>query len=72
VWVPSSPDNGFSSVNCGKAIAASLRLLLLADTVDATLAWWATLSDERRAKAHSGIAPEREAEVLADWEDAQG
>ena len=39
----------------------------LADTVKATLDWWATLPADRRAKLRAGITREREVEVLAAW-----
>ena len=42
-----------------------------ADTVKATLEWWATLPPERQAKLRAGITREREASVLAAWHQLQ-
>ena len=39
----------------------------LAKTVDDTLAWHLTRPAEEQAKLKAGIAPEKEAEVLAAW-----
>ena len=39
----------------------------LATTAGDTLAWFRTQPAERQAKLRSGLAPEREAEVLARW-----
>jgi 2'-hydroxyisoflavone reductase len=50
-----------------KAIAAGLAFRPLAETVKDTLAWWATVPEERRAKPRFIITPEIEAKALADW-----
>ncbi len=71
VWVPRGPDNGFSNIDCSKAIAAGLSFRPVTPTVHDTLAWWATLPEERRAKLKDGISPEREAEVLAAWKASE-
>jgi 2'-hydroxyisoflavone reductase len=34
-----------------------------------TLAWWSTLPEDRRAKLKRGLTPEREAELLAAWNE---
>jgi len=70
-WVPRGPDNGFSSINCAKAIAAGLTFRPLTETVRDTLTYWDTLPEARRAKLRAGLSPEREAEVLAAWKAKQ-
>jgi len=77
VWIPPAPGmQGFHAKSIAKAVAAGLTTRPLADTVQATLAW---LDDEyvpgvtERGGAyepgvrHPGITPEREAELLAEW-----
>ena len=60
------PDNaGFDKVNCTKAIGAGLRFRPLAGTIRDTLAWDATLPNDRELRA--GITREREAELLQSW-----
>ena len=68
VWVPPIEDGvGMGSISSARAIAHGLTYRPLADTVRATLDWWATLAPERRAKLRAGITREREAAVLAAW-----
>jgi 2'-hydroxyisoflavone reductase len=67
LWLPEEdPDNaGFDKVNCAKAIGAGLRFRPLAETIRDTLAWDATLPNDRELRA--GITREREAELLQSW-----
>jgi 2'-hydroxyisoflavone reductase len=68
VWVPNRGDNaGFAKVSNARAIQAGLTFLPIIDTAKATLDWFRTLPEARRAKLHAGITPEREAKVLAAW-----
>lgn len=69
VWVPASGDSaGFHRRSNARAVAAGLTFRSIADTTAATLAWFASLPEERRqAGPRAGIKPEREAEVLAAW-----
>jgi hypothetical protein len=46
------------------AQAAGLRYRPLSDTAAATLAWWRSQPDERRAQAKAWPAPELEQEAL--------
>jgi len=39
----------------------------LAQTAADTLAWYRQLPEERQSKMRAGLAPEREAAVLAKW-----
>jgi 2'-hydroxyisoflavone reductase len=72
VWVPGQGETaGFHTRSNAKALAAGLTFRSLADTVDATRAWFAAQPEERRnAPLRAGIKPEREAEVLAAWKAA--
>jgi 2'-hydroxyisoflavone reductase len=70
VWIPPTPQQaGFSRVSIQRALDKGLTFRPLADTVRATLEWWHSLPDDRRARRATspGLAPEREAQVLKDW-----
>ena len=70
-WVPATGDTaGFGLRSNRRAVAAGLTFRPLATTARDTLAWWKEQPAERRAKPRAGIAPEREAEVLAAWKAA--
>lgn len=67
-WIPSRADNqGWSRVNCQRAIAKGLTFRPLAETTRDTLEWVKTWPAERKATLRAGLKPEREAEVLAAW-----
>lgn len=71
-WVPGTGDTaGFSRINCKKAIGKGLRFRPIGETVEDTLKWWATLPAERQGKLKAGIAPDKEAKVLAAWKAAK-
>jgi 2'-hydroxyisoflavone reductase len=71
VWVPPVGDGiGMATTSVARAVGKGLSFRPLADTVKATLDWWATLPADRRAKLRAGITREREAEVLAAWHKA--
>ena len=55
-----------------RAVDAGLTFRPLAETVRDTLDWWATLSEERRARLRAGMSLEREQEALALWHKGQG
>ncbi len=67
VWIPPARSPGFATRNVEKAIAAGLTFRPMADTARATLDWYDTQSDDRKAQLRAGLAPEREREVLAAW-----
>ena len=68
VWVPGSGETaGFARIDISKALAKGLTFRPLADTAEATLAWYKARPAEQRATMRAGIKPEREAEVLAAW-----
>ena len=58
---------GHTTIKNGKAIAKGLAFRPLAETVKGTLAWWAMVPEERRAKPRFIITPEIEARALLDW-----
>lgn len=62
LWVPQSDDD----VSIAKALAAGLTTRPLADIVRDTLAWDYTRPADTPRRA--GLAPEREAQILAAWE----
>jgi 2'-hydroxyisoflavone reductase len=66
VWLPPAGETlGANRVSGARAMAAGLTFRPLETTVADTLAWWKTLPEERRAKPKAGLAPEREAAILA-------
>ena len=73
VWVPPSGDSaGFHTRSNARALAAGLTFRSIADTVEATKAWFAAQPEERRnAPLRAGISAEREAAVLAAWKAAK-
>jgi 2'-hydroxyisoflavone reductase len=66
VWIPGEGETfGFHRRDIRRAIAAGLTYRPLPLTAADTLAWFLTLPSERQAKLRAGVAPEREAELLA-------
>jgi 2'-hydroxyisoflavone reductase len=75
LWLPAEgPDAAghaaFMAVPTGRAQASGLVCRPLAQTVADTLAWWRGLPADRQAFASTGLAPEREAAVLAAFQAA--
>ena len=67
-WVPPTEGyEGFSLIDCSRAIAAGLTFRPLAETARDTLTWWNSLPEERRATPRAGLPREKEREVLAAW-----
>jgi 2'-hydroxyisoflavone reductase len=68
VWVPPVGEYaGFSASSIQRALDAGLSFRPLADTAKATMDYWNSLDEERRAKPRAGLAAEKEQEVLAAW-----
>lgn len=74
VWVPDTPETaGFSRRSIRRALEAGLTFRPLAETVADTLAWNAGRpGEEGGLPLRSGLAPDREAEVLAAWRARAG
>jgi nucleoside-diphosphate-sugar epimerase len=73
VWVPTSgEDGGMARVDCRRAIERGLTFRPIEETFRDTLAWWKAQPADRQAKLKAGLAPEREAEVLARWHAEKG
>lgn len=67
-WVMSRGNSyGHTWVKNDRAVAAGLTFRPIELTGRDTLAWWATLPEDRRANARFAITPEREREALAAW-----
>jgi 2'-hydroxyisoflavone reductase len=69
LYLPESSEEmkGFLSVNVDKALQAGLRFRPLRETVEDTLNWRKTKSDELKA----GISSEKEKELLGKWHEQQ-
>jgi 2'-hydroxyisoflavone reductase len=68
VWIPGQGDTaGFHRRNIGRALKAGLTFRPPPLTAGDTLAWFRTLPGERQEKLRSGLKPDREAALLAEW-----
>jgi 2'-hydroxyisoflavone reductase len=68
VWLPAKGDEAaFAGTSNKAARAKGLKITPIKKTVDDTLAWHLTRPEEERVKLKAGIAPEKEAAVLAAW-----
>lgn len=68
VWLPAKGDEAaFAGTSNKAALAKGLKITPLKKTVNDTLAWHLTRPAEEREKLKAGIAPEKEAAVLAAW-----
>ena len=68
VWVPSTGDSaGFAATAMSRATVAGLRIRPLEETVADTLRWHLARPAAERDKLKAGLAPEREAKLLADF-----
>lgn len=69
LWMPEAGNEGFSTINVNKAIAAGLTFRPLSETIRDTIAWDASRPPETVRR--NGIKPEREQAWLAAWHDSQ-
>jgi 2'-hydroxyisoflavone reductase len=65
VWA--GDELGLARTKIGGALTKGLTFRPLADTARDTLAWFKSQSQDRQSHLKAGLAPEREAEVLAAW-----
>ena len=74
VWVPPEhPEvGGLGQVRGDEAFADGLEPRPVAETMRDTLAWWKQLPQTRRDEPRAGLAPAREAELLAAWRGRDG
>jgi 2'-hydroxyisoflavone reductase len=64
LWIPQYP--GFNLFDARKAVAAGLTTRRVEETVSDTLRWDRERGEQPQPM-EAGLAPEREAELLADW-----
>ena len=70
VWVPAQGEYaGAGLLDVSKSMAAGLTFRPLEDTVTATLEWWRSQPEDRRAQPRAGLSIEREAALLARLRD---
>lgn len=68
VWLPAKDEEAaFAGTSNRAALAKGLKITLLRKTVNDTLAWHLTRPPEEQEKLKAGIAPDKEAAVLASW-----
>jgi 2'-hydroxyisoflavone reductase len=70
LWMPEQGNEGLSTIDVRKAIAAGLSFRPLSDTIRDTLAWDAARPPETVRR--NGITPEREQAWLRAWHDRTG
>jgi 2'-hydroxyisoflavone reductase len=71
VWVPPAGEEAaFAQTSAARALAAGLSIRPLGDTVADTMRWHLGRPAEERHKLKAGLAPEREAVLLAAWREA--
>ncbi|MEM7515374.1 MAG: NAD-dependent epimerase/dehydratase family protein [Planctomycetota bacterium] len=68
-WFPAPEDGEMPVVSNDRAVEAGLTFRGIDDTVRATLEWHQKRPEDYRLRA--GISPEREAEVIRAWHEAQ-
>jgi 2'-hydroxyisoflavone reductase len=72
VWLPAKGEEAaFAGTSNKAALAKGLKVTPLKKTVDDTLAWHLARPAEEREKLKSGLAPDKEATVLAAWKAKQ-
>jgi 2'-hydroxyisoflavone reductase len=68
VWLPAKGDEAaFAGTSNAAALAKGLKISPLEKTVEDTMAWHLARPAEEREKLKAGIAPDKEAAVLAAW-----
>jgi 2'-hydroxyisoflavone reductase len=73
VWVPGQGETaGFHHRSIARALKAGLTYRPLPVTAADTLAWFKKQPAERQSKLRSGLTPEREAALLAEWKSGGG
>jgi 2'-hydroxyisoflavone reductase len=73
VWLPAKGEEAaFAGTSNKAAVARGLKITPLKKTVNDTLAWHLTRPAEEREKLKAGLAPEKEATVLAAWKAKKG
>ncbi|HJW39035.1 MAG TPA: NAD-dependent epimerase/dehydratase family protein [Candidatus Udaeobacter sp.] len=65
VWT--GKDSGLARAKIDRALSKGLTFRPLAETARDTLVWFKSLPQDRQAKLHAGLTPERETQVLAAW-----
>jgi 2'-hydroxyisoflavone reductase len=69
IWrAPVGPTAGVALVSSAAAVQAGLRFTPLDDTVRATLDWQKTRPEAQQHQLEAGLTPEREAELLKQWQ----
>jgi 2'-hydroxyisoflavone reductase len=73
IWAPAlGPYAGMHLRSNARAVQAGLKFRSPVLTTRDSLAWFKSQPPERQAKPRAGLSPEREAELLSLWAQAQG
>ncbi len=72
IWIPPvGKTKGFHTFSAARSVKAGLTYRPVATTVNDTLKWWNSQTEERRAKPRAGLTPEKETEILTAWAKSQ-
>ncbi len=69
VWA--GDELGLARTNINRALAKGLTFRPLAETTRDALVWFKSLPQDRQSKMKAGLTREREAEILAAWQNHQ-
>ncbi|MDZ7769791.1 MAG: hypothetical protein U5K38_12265 [Woeseiaceae bacterium] len=73
IWVPPVADSRYAArVSGARAYEKGLKNRPTRETARDTVRWWKTLPAERTGTMRAGLAPEREALLLASWSARDG
>jgi nucleoside-diphosphate-sugar epimerase len=70
VWT--GKDSGLALAKIDRALNKGLTFRPLAETARDTLAWFKSLPPDRQSHPKAGLTPERETEVLTQWQKRRG
>ena len=69
VWT--GEESGMARTNISRALSKELTFRPLAETARDALAWFKSQLQDRQSKMKAGLTREREAEILAAWQNHQ-
>lgn len=73
IWSPTKGEYaGLALVNPARAVAKGLGFREAEQTVRDTLAWHRTRPQDEQSQLHAGLSPDREAALLAKWDERRG
>ncbi|MEM7430857.1 MAG: NAD-dependent epimerase/dehydratase family protein [Pseudomonadota bacterium] len=72
IWHPLDDEYGaVSSISDTRAKAAGLKARPVRETIEALLAWWQTLPEERQSDLRAGLPADIEVQLIERWKTSQ-